>query len=104
MLLYYFSVLVSAIPNSSLSDGEGLTLIKYLGAACAIYAAMYLIVTKYLPPILSTWQARFYVLMIVMVGVSYIIRSDSAGPLMLYSSFTLLLFMTSSLVNSLAKF
>ncbi len=109
MLFFYLLILVMPLATHPLWTrwvGE-LTVVKYMGAACLLYAVIHLSVRRTLPSFFSTWQARFFLILYVMATVSRFAKSLSSAvelsPFVSYTSFLLLLFVTVSIVDSLSR-
>lgn len=84
-----------------------LTVFKYLGAVCLLYAVFHLGGRRTFPEYFSTWQARFFVIFYVMATVSYFSRSlrfaVEFSPFVRYTSFLLLFFITLAVVDSVKR-
>lgn len=83
-----------------------LTVEKYLGALCLLYAALHVAARRRFPPLFSTPQARAFLLFFLLATVSWLTlgRSPSATTmLMVYGSHLLFLMTTVSLVDSLSR-
>jgi O-antigen ligase len=85
-----------------------LTVIKYLGAGCLLYAVLHIAVRQKVPPLLSTWQARLFCLFYLIVTMSYFSnRSPSShwelSPFMSYTSFLALFLITLAIVDTLER-
>lgn len=70
-------------------SGGAFTASKYLGAVCVLYAAAYVAMSGRIPGYLATWQARWYLLFVLVIYVS------SAQPGSALSTFNPLLGPTS---------
>ncbi len=109
MILFYILILVMHLSNHPLwSRVEGdLTIFKYLGAGCGLYSIFHLCVRRKVPAFFATWQSRFFFLLYLIAATSYFTKtlSNQLGfsPLMSYTSFLLLFFITLSIVDSLAR-
>jgi O-antigen ligase len=107
-----FYLLVSVMPmvrHPLWSDFIGdLTLIKYLGAICFVFALVYLAVRPTPLRLLGNWQARWFVLLALLGMGSYLTLGlpmpFEISPFMNYASFLILLFVTLALVDSLHTF
>lgn len=108
MILFYFLIFIMPLENHPIWGHHfgPLTVIKYIGLGCCAAAAFYLPVRKGgVPPFLGTWQARLFVLLLLIATVSYVTkgyndRSSFENPLTMYISFLLLYFITITLVDS----
>jgi len=110
MILFYLLVTVMPMIRHPLwSDIVGdLTVIKYLGIACLVYAVFYLPSRATPPPIFATWQARFFVAFALLVIGLFLAYGDpllpvEISPLMSFASFLVFLFVTLTLVDSLHR-
>jgi O-antigen ligase len=107
MIFFYFLVSVMPLVRHPLwSDFVGeLTLIKYLGVICAVYAVLRLPFRSTLVRPLETWQARLFVCLAILGITSFLTKGPKidleVSPLMNYMSFLVLLFVTLALVDSL---
>src|SRR5438105_5106196 len=107
MIFYYIVVLSMPLVKLALFEREiaGLTIEKYLGGLCVLAAAAELFSGGKTPSLLRTRQARMFVLLIFMVGISYLKlvseQGVSANPLaLMYLSQLLFFWATLALVNS----
>ncbi len=82
-----------------------LTVFKYIGGICVLYAALRLATCRVLPPYFRTWQARFFLILYLIATISYFTKSlPGAGelsPFLSYTSFLLLFFVTVTVIDSL---
>src|SRR5256712_13698545 len=110
--MFVFYLLVTVMPMIRLplwTDIVGdLTVIKYLGIACLVYAVFYLPSRATPPPIFATWQARFFVAFARLVIGLFLAYGDpllpvEISPLMSFASFLVFLFVTLTLVDSLHR-
>jgi O-antigen ligase len=85
----------------------GLSLFKYAGALCVLYALLYLAIRRRLPHFFATWQARFFLLFYFMSVASYVFKGNHAdfqmSPMFSYTCFLLLFFVTLTIVDSLKR-
>lgn len=109
MILFYWLISIMPLTQHPLWGrfvGE-LTLFKYVGAACFLYAIVYLGARRTFPSFFHTWQGRCFVILYVMAAVSFFTKSLpmdwKLGPLMSYTSFLLLFVITLSVVDSLER-
>lgn len=108
MILFYFLIFIMPLENHPIWERHigPLTVIKYIGLGCCAAAAFYLPMRKGgFPPFLRTWQARFFVILLLIATVSYITKgyndlSSFENPLTMYISFFLLFFITITLIDS----
>jgi putative inorganic carbon (HCO3(-)) transporter len=109
MILFYLLVTVLPLtqhPVWSMFVGD-LTIIKYLGLACVLYAAVELVTQRQSIDVFRAWQARLFVCFTILVTVSFVALSKPVplemSPLMSYLSLIILFFTTLVLVNSLRR-
>lgn len=109
MILFYLLVTVLPLtvhPVWSMFIGD-LTIVKYLGFVCVLYAGMDLLMRPQAVDFLSTWQARLYLGFSALVTVSFLGLSRpvalETSPLMVCLSLAMLFFTTLVLVNSLVR-
>lgn len=109
MILFYLLVTVLPLtlhPVWSRFIGD-LTIVKYLGLACVLYAALEIASGTRLPPLFRTWQARWFSVFIALATVSFFTLTGrvawETSVLMIYVSLTMLFFATMTLVNSLSR-
>jgi O-antigen ligase len=110
--MIFFYLLISVMPLTrhplwSQFVGD-LTMVKYLGGACLVYALAHLTVRQKIPPYFRSGQARLFVLLYLMAVVSYFMLSSHTfswvlSPLLSYTSFLFLLFITVSIVDTLDR-
>lgn len=110
--MIFFYLLISVMPLTrhplwSQFVGD-LTMVKYLGGACLVYAIAHLAIRQKIPPYFRTGQARLFVLLYLMALVSYFTLSVHTfswvlSPLLSYTSFLFLFFITVSIVDSLDR-
>jgi O-antigen ligase len=109
VILFYLLVTVLPLtvhPVWSMFVGD-LTVVKYLGFVCVLYAGMDLLMRSQAVDFFSTWQARLYLCFSGLVTVSFLGLSRpvalETSPLMICLSLAMLFFTTLVLVNSLAR-
>ena len=109
MYLYYLLVGTAPFarhPFWSEFVGE-LTATKYVGIACCLWAALYLLQRTTSVRLFATWPARFVALLVPLGMTSYLAlgeaQSYEVSPLMSYLSFGILFVVTLILVDSVAK-
>src|SRR5437868_8859892 len=99
MIFYYLIVFLSAVPGHPWFGEQvgGVSIIKYVGIVALAYALFSLARRSTVPPFLSTWPARMFLLLAAWAQLNYIFVSGNPGlagsPFMLYLSF-LTLFVT----------
>jgi O-antigen ligase len=107
VILFYLLVAVFPLTTHhfwSSSLGE-LTIIKYLGGVCVLYALFYVFLKRrQVPSWFESWPARWFLLFYLIALVSYLIKGGNLpweqGLLFTYTSFVLLFFVTLSVVDS----
>jgi len=109
MILFYLLITVLPLtvhPIWSMFVGD-LTIIKYLGLACVLYAAGELVIQRRPIEFFRTWQARLFVGLTVLTTMSFVAFSKpvpwETSPLMSYLSLIMLFFTTLVLLNSLRR-
>ncbi|PYT72422.1 MAG: hypothetical protein DMG39_09940 [Acidobacteria bacterium] len=106
MILFYIFVLMAPMPNHPLFEESfaGLTVIKWLGIICCIYAFLTLSTGLRWPAFLKSWQARFFLVLFSIATLSFFTLSKTEGltfsPMFTYVSYVLAFFTTMSVVNS----
>lgn len=110
MILFYLLVTVMPMVRHPLwSDFLGeLTVIKYLGIACLIYAAFSLRFRATPLRLFATWQVRFFVPFAILVMALFVTLGDpllpvEISPFMSFASFLAFLFVTLTLVDSVER-
>lgn len=110
MSFYYLILLFSAVPNHPWfgSDLGGITFFKITGAICTIYAIFHLTVRKSYPGFLSTWPARFFIILFLWAVTSFVFRDFSEGmtttAIGTYTSALFLFFVTLTVIDSPSRF
>ena len=109
MILFYLLVTVLPLtvhPVWSMFVGD-LTVVKYLGFACVLYAAGDLLIRPQPVDFFRTWQARLYLCFSGLVTLSFLALSRpvalETSPLMVCLSLAMLFFTTLVLVNSVTR-
>jgi len=106
MIFFYILVLMAPMPNHPLFEEPlgGLTVVKWLGIICCIYAFHSLATGPARPAFLESWQARFFLVLFGIATVSFFTLSKTEGltfsPMFTYVSYMLLFFATISVVNT----
>ena len=104
--LWPLVVLMAPMPNHPLFEESfaGLTVIKWLGIICCIYALLTLSTGLRWPAFLKSWQARFFLVLFSIATLSFFTLSKTEGltfsPMFTYVSYVLAFFTTMSVVNS----
>ena len=106
MILFYLLITVMPLmhhPVWEMFVGE-LTLIKYLGVGCLLYAFGYAVVRESPLRLFETWQARCFALLAVLGMASWVIMGPptrwETSPFMSYFSFLSLFYITVAVVDS----
>jgi len=110
VIIYYLLVFIMPLTSHRIWGrfvGD-LTVTKYLGGACLIYACFHIFIRGRLPKGLETWQAGLFLLFYTIAAVSYFTLSLPStswdlSPFISYTSFLLFFFATASLVDSKAR-
>lgn len=106
--MIFFYILVLSMPLSQhrfwASEVGDLTVFKYLGGLCALYAVLYMAGRRRMPAFLATRQAQALVVLYVIAFFS-LIKSGWSGlsPFLSYTSFLLLFFTTVVVIDSLQR-
>jgi O-antigen ligase len=108
MLLYYLLVVVLPLSEHhfwAYDFGASITPFKILGAICILYAAVALLFRGRLPVFLEFWQARLFIVLYAIVTVQCLANPGprASNTFLHWTSFLLLLFLTSSLVSSVKR-
>ena len=109
MIIFYFLILLLPLTTHPLwtRTMAGMTPIKALGLVIGAYALGYFFMRREHPPLLSTWQARLYILFCSIAALSLVIKiGDLAlmnNMVQIYVSLALLFFATVVLVDSLHR-
>ena len=109
MILFYFLVSVMPLvqhPIWSRFVGD-LTITKYVGAACVVYAIFHLATRASRPAAFwspfAKWFAVFYLLAVYSFLTKSLPSPWQLSPILSYSSFVLLFFVTGVVVDSLSR-
>lgn len=109
--MIFFYLLVTVLPLTvhpvwSMFVGD-LTVVKYLGFVCVLYAAAELMTQPRSVDFFRTWQARLFLGFMALVTVSYLAHSGRVAlelsPFMVCLSLAMMFFATLILVNSLTR-
>src|SRR6266702_4425739 len=103
-------LLIAILPlkNHSFWTGSGgveFTAIKYVGAACVVYAVIYLVMRGPSLHYLDSWQARFYLLFNLLLLISYArtALTLSSMSLLTVASLLMLYFVLLSVVDTIKR-
>jgi putative inorganic carbon (hco3(-)) transporter len=109
MFLFYLLILIMPLtehPFWGTSVG-GVTLIKFLGVACALYGIAHMAVSGRVPKFFKEMQVKFFVLLFGIVVISYAtskaVYEAVASPLATYVSLLMLFFVTMAVVDTRAR-
>jgi len=109
MILFYFLIGIMPLSEHHIWGrlvGE-VTIFKCVGAGCLLYALLHLAARRTLPPYFHTWQARLLVILYLIATASYFTKrlpgAFEFSPLLSYTSFLLLFFVTVTVVDSLHR-
>ncbi len=106
MILFYILVLMAPMPNHPLFEEPvaGLTVVKWLGIICCVYAVYSLLTGSRLPLFLKSWPARCFLVFFCIGTLSFATLSKTDGltfsPMFTYVSYVLLFLTTISVVNT----
>ena len=108
MILFYFVILFSAVPNHPWFGYEhhGFNLIKVVGLLCVFYALFHLTLQGRLPVFFATWPSRLFALLIFLACLSYALKgsvqdpSSSRTALTIYMEYFTLFLITVAIVDS----
>lgn len=108
MAVYYFLIALSPCETppviSRLFPGD--YAFKVVGALCLCYGAFYLLQKGSAPPFFKTWQARCFVVLFVLAGISQITKGTNPllkSDFLIFIDFALFLFLTVALVDSVQR-
>lgn len=109
MLLYLFLITLLPLADHPLWSrfvGQ-ITVIKYVGLACLVNAAFHLVVRRTFPRYFSTPQSWFFLLFLVLNGVSYVFKSTGLSwefnPMLTYLALFALFLITMTLIDSVGR-
>ncbi len=106
MILFYILVSIAPMPNHPLFEAPfaGLTVVKWLGIICCVYAFFRLFKRPRLPAFIKSWETRFFLILFGIAALSSFTLSNTErltfSPMSSYISFLLLFFITISVVNT----
>jgi len=109
MILYYWLIWITPIEHHPIWTRTiaGITIIKYLGLGCLIYAAHYLGAAKRNPHYFQTMQSIWFAIFFAIAVISYSTKgphfSTESNPFITYLSFFILFFVTITLIDSFGK-
>jgi O-antigen ligase len=109
MIVYYLLVWILPLMQHPIWGQKlgPLTVFEYFGVACFIYACSHVVARGMLPPLLSTWETRLVILLYLVVFLSSLIKGRGIGldngSLIMYTSSFLLVFISITVVDTLAR-
>ena len=109
MIFFYLLVAIMPLVNHPLWSRfvGGLTLTKFVGLACLVYALGHCVARRSIPNVLGSWITRLFLLFYLLAVVSYFSKGDQTdwkiSSLFSYTSFLFLLFVTVAVVDTLPR-
>jgi len=109
MFFYYWLVWILPLMQHPIWGQKigPLTVFEYIGVASFIYACSHILARGILPSFLGTWEARLVVLLYLIALFSASIKGRGIGlgngPLIIYTSSLLLIFISISIVDTLPR-
>jgi O-antigen ligase len=109
MIFFYLLVSIMPLVNHPLWSRfvGGLTLTKFVGLACLVYALAHCVARRSVPNVLGSWITRLFLLFYLLAVVSYFTKGDQSdwklSSLFSYTSFLFLLFVTAAVVDTLPR-
>jgi len=109
MILFYFLIFIMPLMQHPIWGrmAGGMTVFKYIGAACVLYALFHVAARRSLPPLFRNRAALLFLLLYGLALMSGLTRgaptSFEANPLSSYTSFLFLFLVTFSVVDSLSR-
>jgi O-antigen ligase len=109
MFFYYWLVWILPLMQHPIWGQKigPLTVFEYIGVASFIYACSHILARGILPSFLDTWEARLVVLLYLIALFSASIKGRGIGlgngPLIIYTSSLLLIFISISIVDTLPR-
>ncbi|MFB3813625.1 MAG: O-antigen ligase family protein [Terriglobales bacterium] len=106
MLIYYFIVLLSAVPKHPWFGEQigGVSMFKLLGAISVLYALLQLTKRRTVPPFITTWPGRLFLLLFLWALTSFVANSLGGtmgqSAMMIYTSFLSFFLVTVIVVDS----
>jgi O-antigen ligase len=106
MIFFYLLILTMPLAGHPLWEREfaDITVIKYLGGACLLYALLHLGQRRTVPRYFQTGQSWLFLFFVLIAGVSYVLKGLSfnleLSPLISYFAMFLLFFITISVVDT----
>src|SRR5713226_9637182 len=109
MIIYYWLIGILPLVQHPLWTKQigPLTMVECVGIICLFYAVGHSIVKIRIPPILSSWELRLFILLYCIAVLSALFQGHGIdlanGPFIIYTSSLLLVLMTVSIVDSLSR-
>ncbi len=109
MIVFYFLLFIMPLTRHPLWAhlAADVTVFKWVGMLCLVYAGLHLINRKSLPPLFGSIQPILFLLLFTLAGFSFLTKSSSGAfrlsPFLSYISFLLLLFVTLTAVDDLKR-
>lgn len=106
MIFFYLLILTMPLTGHPLWQRviADVTVIKYIGGACLLYALLHLARRRTVPRYFETGQSWLFLFFVLIAGVSYVLRtltfSLEFNPLISYFSMFLLFFITLTVVDT----
>ncbi len=108
MILYYLLVLTLPLVSHPILEYQigGFSVEKYLGLACLVFAICTIPFRRTLPNFFGTTQARMFLMLYILLGISYFTKGWDIAPIgvfLIYTSHLVFLIITLLLVDSLPR-
>jgi putative inorganic carbon (HCO3(-)) transporter len=110
MILFYFIVLFSAVPEHPWFGYQtnGLNLVKLVGILCFLYAIFHSILSRRVPFFFATWPARLFAALFFLACVSYATEGSAQSAasrvtLTVYFEYFILFLITIAIVDSFKR-
>lgn len=106
MILFYILVAISPMPNHYLFEAPvaGLTVVKWLGILCCLYALLRLFFRPRVPAFFRSWEIRSFLILLVLATASYVTLSKTENltfnPMFMYFNYLPLFFTTMCVVDT----
>lgn len=108
MILFYFFIFIMPLSRHRFwgAMAGDLTGIKYIGLICLPYALFHLAQRRSAPSFFGSWQARFFMALYLLCGLSYVVTHRlilSYSHFLSYTAFLVFFFITLVLVDSRSR-
>jgi O-antigen ligase len=106
MIFFYILILAAPMPNHPLFEAPiaGLTVVKWIGVLCCVYALLLWARRRTLPALLNSTEFRAFLVLLFIAELSSLTLSRTGNitfsPMSSYFSFLLLFIVTSTLVDT----